>query len=219
MSTRSWLIGGMLLGIAAALAQASVDAMRTSRLGDGDYAALKAAAMARSRGFVYNTDGCDILYWPTNLPVSVENFTRRRLVHALGTRITTISYCPQSAGFGHFTCRKAGEPLTGTVTKEHNGVETARNAAQDFFDLGTDALEMASAFCRTNNLEIFVSIRRLQICPTRPILCATADQAAIRPNAGSRADRVTIDFRRLIRPLRTSPISRRIDQAAAFRLT
>lgn len=127
--------------------------------GDGDYAALKAAALARPRGFVYNTDGCDILYWPTNLPVSVENFTRRRLVHALGTRITTISYCPQSAGFGHFTCRKAGEPLTGTVTKEHHGVETARNAAQDFFDLGTDALEMASAFCRTNNLEIFVSIR------------------------------------------------------------
>ena len=89
-------------------------------LGDGDYAALKAAALARPRGFVYNTDGCDILYWPTNLPVSVENFTRRRLVHALGTRITTISYCPQSAGFGHFTCRKAGDPLTGTVTKEHH---------------------------------------------------------------------------------------------------
>ena len=33
------------------------------------------------------------------------------------------------------------------------------NAAEDFAKKGTDALEMASAFCRRKGLEIFVSIR------------------------------------------------------------
>ena len=121
--------------------------------------AKRATAVNRVRPLVYNTDGCDMLYWPTNLPVSVANFTDRRLKFALGTPITTVSYCPQSAGFGHFTCRKAGEPLTNTVTAAHYGNPSARNAAQDFFDLGTDALEMATDFCRTNGLEVFVSIR------------------------------------------------------------
>jgi len=121
---------------------------------DGEWAAKRAAAVARPRSFVYNTDGCDMLYWPKKLPITVENFTGRRLKDALGTRIGTISYCPQSAGFGHFTCRKAGEPLTATVPK--SGVY---NSAAEFFKLGTDALQMATEFCATNQLEVFVSIR------------------------------------------------------------
>ena len=116
-------------------------------------------ALDAMRTFVYNTDGCDVLYWPTNMPVSVEAFTGRRLKYALDSRIAVVSYCPQSAGFGHFTCRKAGEPLTNTVTAAHYGNPAARNAAADFFALGTDALEMASDFCRSNSLGIFVSIR------------------------------------------------------------
>lgn len=116
--------------------------------------AKRAAAVDRVRPLVYNTDGCDMLYWPSNLPVSVENFTGRRLVYTKGTHVTTVSYCPQSAGFGHFTCRKAGEPLTGTVPHGAN-----YNAAARFFALGTDALQMASEYCATNNLEVFVSIR------------------------------------------------------------
>ena len=126
---------------------------------DSGYAHKRAEALARSRPLVYNTDGCDILYWPTNMPVSVEGFKNRRLKYALDSRISTVSYCPQSAGFGHFTCRMAGEPATGTVSVAHHGQASARNAAQDFFNLGTDALEMASEFCRSNNLELFVSIR------------------------------------------------------------
>ena len=114
------------------------------------------AAVNRVRPLVYNTDGCDILYWPSNLPITVDNFTGRRLKDALGTRITTISYCPQSAGFGHFTCRKAGEPLTGNVPHPKGG---CYNSASDFFELGTDSLEMATEFCATNGLERFVSIR------------------------------------------------------------
>ena len=123
---------------------------------DGDWDAKRTAAVNRVRPLVYNTDGCDVLYWPTNLPVTVGNFTDRRLKYALGTPITTVAYCPQSAGFGHFTCRKAGEPLTGTVPHPDGD---RYNAAKDFFAIGTDALEMATDFCRTNGLEVFVSIR------------------------------------------------------------
>ena len=149
----SWRRGGfrmVLLGLCLVLS--------VGCSGDG-WEAKRTAAVNRVRPLVYNTDGCDVLYWPTNLPVSVDAFKNRRLVHALKSRITTVSYCPQSTGFGHFTCRKAGEPLTNTVTAVHHGNPSARNAAQDFFDLGTDALEMATDFCRSNGLEVFVSLR------------------------------------------------------------
>lgn len=124
--------------------------------GGDAWAERRAAAVGRTRPLVYNTDGCDMLYWPSNLPVSVENFTGRRLRFVPGTHVTTVSYCPQSAGFGHFTCRQAGEPLTGTVPHPNGG---RYNAATDFFALGTDALQMAMEFCATNGLEHFVSIR------------------------------------------------------------
>lgn len=121
-----------------------------------DWVEKRASAVNRPRYVVYNTDGCDILFWPSNLPISVENFTGRRLKDVLGTRITTVAYCPQSSGFGHFTCRNAGEPLTGNVLHPDGGFY---NAASDFFALGTDSLDMATRFCETNRLESFVSIR------------------------------------------------------------
>lgn len=52
MNTRSWLIGGMLLGAAAAMAQASGDAMRAPRLRDvriGSVPGAKLMAFARER--------------------------------------------------------------------------------------------------------------------------------------------------------------------------
>ena len=122
--------------------------------GDPAWELRRAKAVNRMRPLVYNTDGCDMLYWPTNLPTTVANFTGRRLKDALGTYVSTVSYCPQSAGFGHFTCRMAGEPLTGTVP-----LPGCRNAAADFFRLGTDSLQMATEFCATNGLEVFVSVR------------------------------------------------------------
>lgn len=122
----------------------------------GGWAAKRSAAVNRARPLVYNTDGCDMLYWPSNLPVSVENFTGRRLRFVPGTQISTVSYCPQSAGFGHFTCRMAGDPLTNTVPHPAGG---HYNPAAKFFAMGTDSLQMASEYCRTNGLEIFLSIR------------------------------------------------------------
>lgn len=150
-------MGGIL--VSCALAQAvgvSGYAQQGPSAADAAWAAKRAAAVNRPRPLVYNTDGCDMLYWPSNLPVSVGNFTGRRLAYAPGTFISTVSYCPQSAGFGHFTCRRAGEPSTGTVPYPTGG---HYNAATAFFKLGTDSLQMASEYCATNGLECFVSVR------------------------------------------------------------
>lgn len=146
----------MLTILTVMLAATTVDAIEQPLAARDEWEARRSAAVNRPRGVVYNTDGCDMLYWPSNLPVSVENFTDRRLKFALGTRITTVSYCPQSAGFGHFTCRKAGDPLVADVPSPAGG---CYNSARKFFEMGTDSLEMACDFCRSNNLEVFVSIR------------------------------------------------------------
>ena len=83
------VVGGSVLFLAL---------MACAGLGDSSWEARRAAAVNRPRTFVYNTDGNDAHNWPSNLPVTVENFTGRRLVHALGTRITTVSYCPPPDG-------------------------------------------------------------------------------------------------------------------------
>ena len=144
------MVGIVLAGVCA------VAGCRQSSSDDAQWAAKRAAAVARPRPLVYNTDGCDMLYWPSNLPVSVENFTGVRLRYVPGTCISTVSYCPQSAGFGHFTCRKAGDPLVNTVPHPDGN---RYNAASRFFALGTDAMEMASDWCRANGKEVFLSIR------------------------------------------------------------
>ena len=120
---------------------------------DVDWEKLRVEAVNRPRTLVYNTDGNDVYHWPSNLPVTAENFTGRRLCYALGTHVNTIAYCPLSSGFGRLTCRKAGEPYCASSHRGH------RYVTADLFAMGTDPLEMTSAFCRTNNLEVFVSLR------------------------------------------------------------
>ena len=86
---------------------------------DDDFAAKRKDLLEQPRAIVYNTDGCDVLYWPTNKPVSVEAFKDVRLKYVLGTRIGTVSYCPQSAGFrpGLVVDRSSGRPVIGTGTQ------------------------------------------------------------------------------------------------------
>ena len=111
-----------LVAVAAAFVVLAVQFGFCGSPADDAWAARRAEALARPRTFVYNTDGNDAHNWPSNLPVTVENFTGRRLVHALGTRITTVSYCPLSSGFGRLTCRKAGEAY---CVKSHRGKRRA----------------------------------------------------------------------------------------------
>lgn len=118
---------------------------------------LRNAALGRPRLVVYNTDGCDMLYYPTNLPVSAEGFCSLRLDWLKGTTVGTVSYCPVSSGFGHFTALKAGDLFPGSVL---SSPPSAGNATLRFRDsLGTDSLQMAIDFCRKEGREVFVGIR------------------------------------------------------------
>lgn len=144
-------LGFTLSLIAAAVAGAGY--------GDDMTAAHRAAA-DRVRTFVYNSDGCDMLYYPEKSPLTIEGFTKQRLTAALGTKISTISYCPLGSGFGYFTSLRVGDPLTNTVPPSKGRYNGKYNATLPFWEkYRTDALEMALAFARTNGFERFMSIR------------------------------------------------------------
>ena len=113
-------------------------------------------AANRKRTIVYNTDGCDMVYYPKRAKVEVGDFCAQRIRHMLGTKISTMSYCPLASGFAHFTSFRVGYPLTATVNPESGSY----NATTAFWEqLHTDALEMALEFAKTNGVERFLSIR------------------------------------------------------------
>ena len=125
--------------------------------GADSFELARSSAIARDRPVVYNTDGCDMLYYPTNLPVSAAGFRSLRLDFVKGTTVGTVSYCPVSSGFAHLTTLKAGDLLSGSILSQP---PTARNATLEFRDkLGTDSLQMAIDFCREQGKEVFVGLR------------------------------------------------------------
>ena len=115
----------------------------------------RAEMIAKTGNCIWNTGGCDMLYYPTNAPITEESFVSRRLAKSHGTKVTAISYCPLSSGFGLFTARKAGDFMDRVFESGKS-----RNAARDFAEkLDTDALEMACRFARKEGKNVFVSIR------------------------------------------------------------
>ena len=123
---------------------------------DAEWAAKRRAAIDRPRAVIYNTDGCDALYYPKNIPVSVEEFKKLRLVYSEGTEVDSIFYCPISSGFNHVTYRtKAGDRLVATFPDR----DDAYNETGKLFELGTDPLKIAVEYAREHGKEIFVSLR------------------------------------------------------------
>ena len=120
------------------------------------FEAKRAEMLNRPRTVIYNTDGNDMTLYPRSLPLTQEAFESVRLRHTEGTKIDSVFYCPHSSGFGWFTTRKTHDFMTVQFRPPEANVH---NAAADFAAKGTDALEMASAYCRRRGLEIFVSIR------------------------------------------------------------
>ena len=127
-----------------------------AEMNDANWQKLKQQVINRKRKVIYNTDGCDVVYFPRNLPATKENFIKQRLIHALGSKIDTISYCPLSSGFGYLTSNtKAGDKLL--VSPPWN--KKVRNIAGELFKLGTDPLKITEEFCHKNNFEFFISLR------------------------------------------------------------
>lgn len=142
MAVGATLCGGVLPAVAAD-APSSFEAMRTQMLN-------------RPRTMIYNTDGNDMTLYPRALPLTPEAFESVRLKYTESTKIDSVFYCPHSSGFGWFTTRKTHDFMT---TQFRPPDAAVYNAAADFAKKGTDALEMAAAYCRRRGLEIFVSIR------------------------------------------------------------
>ena len=78
---------------------------------DDGWEAKRAALKNRPRPLILNSDGNEVVYWKTNLPVTVGNFTAQRLQTYRGSQVSTVAYCPWSSGFGLMTTTRAGEFL------------------------------------------------------------------------------------------------------------
>ena len=120
------------------------------------FEAMRTQMLNRPRTVIYNTDGNDMTLYPRALPLTPEAFESVRLKYTEGTKIDSVFYCPHASGFGWFTTRKTHDFMT---TQFRPPDAEVYNAAADFAKEGTDALEMAAAYCRRRGLEIFVSIR------------------------------------------------------------
>ena len=138
-----------LVGLSMLLAE-------TAWASDAAWEAKREALKNKERPLILNADGNEMIYYPSNAPITVEAFTAQRLKDYVGTKVSTVSYCPQSSGFGFMTTTRAGEFFDRLIDMQ--GPRFV-NAAPAFAAKGFDCLDMTAAFCRTNGMEIFVSIR------------------------------------------------------------
>lgn len=144
-------IRGARVGAVAILLGAAVVAFGA----EDDWESRRAALKDRARPLILNSDGNELVYYPTNAPISFEGFVSRRLASYRGTKVSTVSYCPWSSGFGMLTTTRAGELFDRPIDL----VRGCTNATCRFAAAGLDCLDMTSRFCRTNGLEVFVSLR------------------------------------------------------------
>ena len=118
--------------------------------------AERAALVNRERPLLFNADGNEMVYYPMRSPITYDGFCAQRLNGYTNSAISTLCYCPWSSGFGLMSTLRAGEFFDRPIDLN----EGCTNAAPLFArELGTDALEMTSRFCRTDGREIIVSIR------------------------------------------------------------
>lgn len=111
------------------------------------------------RRIIFNNDGCDCLYFPTNAAINADNFLALRTTPLSDSQVGAISYCTISSGFSFFTHRtKAGTVLDRQGTK-YGILKGTRNVARDLIDSGTDCLEANIQFARAHNMEVFWSMR------------------------------------------------------------
>ncbi len=124
-----------------------------------EFEAERQEMINRKREVIYNTDGCDALYYPRQLPVTGENFQNLRLGFTRGSKIDSLFYCPVSSGFGYLTSRTAAgdQLLIDPPPEECSGDEF--NATGELLKQGTDPLKLAEEYCKRENLEFFASLR------------------------------------------------------------
>lgn len=124
-----------------------------------DWEAKRAEALNRQREVIYNNDGNEPYLWPTNQPFSIAAFLDMRTTPVLGSQVDSVFYCPISSGFGFLSANipSADLMLRDLGTVQH--LAGKKNVLQNFLDMGTDPVREVVSWCRTNRLEVFVTLR------------------------------------------------------------
>lgn len=113
----------------------------------------------RQRRVIFNNDGCDCLYFPTNKVVTAENFLALRTTPLAGSQVGAIAYCTISSGFSFFTHATRAGVVLERQGAAHGMQPAFRNIARDLIDGGTDCLKANADFARAHGMEVFWSMR------------------------------------------------------------
>jgi hypothetical protein len=113
----------------------------------------------KRRGLIMNNDGCDVLYYPKDKPLSAEAFLEQRTTPLADTQVGTIAYCSISSGFSFFT----HDTKLGTRLERQSGdygiLPGTRNIAKELCDQGADCLKLVVDYAHAHRLEAFWSMR------------------------------------------------------------
>ena len=141
-------------GIGLALCALVAGCVGTEERQAAEFEAQRAALRAKERVILHDNDGCDMLYLDRKWKATEDDFIASRIGYIGDTRTDTMIYCPISAGFGYFTLKKVGDPLTVTIPYMNT-----RNAVEEFDRIGKDSLQMSIDYARRHGKEAFLGIR------------------------------------------------------------
>jgi hypothetical protein len=121
---------------------------------------LRAEAAQRDRRIVFNNDGNEPVYYVDE--ATPKALLDNRTTALADTQVDTIVYCTWSSGFSMFTHdTKVGEVFTNTSEEPDKGPGSgfSKNKTQAFVESGNDPLDIMVDFCKTNDIEVFWSMR------------------------------------------------------------
>ncbi len=115
---------------------------------------LRHKARWRKRRLIFNNDGDDALFFPSDLSITPRNLLERRTIPVTGTQVDSIFYCTTQS-IGAYTHRsEVAELLVRDLPREG-----FRNSVGEFAKQGTDPLEIVTEHCREEGIEIFATLR------------------------------------------------------------
>jgi len=111
----------------------------------------RAKLARRPHRVIFDNDGMDAQFVETATPDALLDVRTRQLTK---TGVTTVFYCSRSSGLGVFTHdTKVGEVYDSRVGRYKN------NITRRLIQQGTDPVRVVTDFCRSNDLEIFWTLR------------------------------------------------------------
>ncbi len=104
------------------------------------------------RKFLYDNDGCDIVYYTGS--VSIESALATRFYPLKGTSVDAVFYTPWSSGFNMYTHDTQKGQIFDSVESDFKN-----NKAHLFIEAGIDYFEAMVDYCHDIDMEIFFTMR------------------------------------------------------------